>query len=184
MFNKIVRYYANKRLFQAYLTLKRQTRINTFNNSKSIGILWNPADEGAVEVFEFLRKDLQSKGIKSRGIAHIDSKRELETLKTISHSGFLRRQNVRWFGRPKTSEGIQFIEEPFDILIDISITKTVALQYILVHSQATFKVGWKNEEPNYYDLNIEVSDKPECRYLLEQIVYYLEYIHEQSSVTI
>ena len=180
MFKKIVRYYALKRLFKFYHTSQRSTRIKTLNNSKNVGILWNPADEGSIETFELLRKILQSKSIKSTGIAYIDSNREMETLTTITHSGFLHRRNVRWFGRPQTSAGIQFIQEPFDIIIDLSILKTIALQYILVHSRATFKVGWQSTELNYYDLNIEVTENPQCRFLMEHIVYYLENINEKS----
>ena len=180
MFKKIVRYYANKRLFKFYQTRSRNTRIKTLHNSKSVGILWHPADEGSIETYELLRKLLQTKGIKSTGIAFIDSNREMETLATVTHSGFLHRRNVRWFGCPQTSDGMQFIQDPFDILIDLSIVKTIALQYILVHSQATFKVGWQGAEQNYYDLNIDVSEKPQCRYLMEQVVFYLENINEKS----
>ena len=180
MFNEIVRYYANKRLNKSYQTRSGSTKIKTLNNSKSVGILWHPADEGSIETYELLRKTLQAKGIKSTGIAYIDSDREMETLTTITHSGFLHRRNVRWFGRPQTSDGIQFIQEHFDILIDLSISKAIALQYILVHSQATFRVGWQGTEPNYYDLNIDVSEKPQCKYLMEQVVFYLESINEKS----
>ena len=180
MFKKIIRYYANKRLFKYYHGRQRSTRIKTFNNSKSVGILWSPIDERSIETYELLRKTLQIKGIKSTGIAYINSYREMETLTTITHSGFLHGRNIRWFGRPKTSAGMQFIQEPFDILIDLSIFKTVASQYILVYSQATFKVGWQGTEQNYYDLNIDVSEKPQCRYLMEQIVYYLENINEKG----
>ena len=179
MFKKIVRDFANKRLFKAYLTRPRSTKIKTLHNSKSVGILWHPADEGSIEAYELLRKSLQAKGIKSTGIAYIDSDREMETLTTITHSGFLHRRNVRWFGRPQTSDGMQFIQEQFDILIDLSIVKTIALQYILVHSQATFRVGWQGAEQNYYDLNIDVSEKPQVRYLMEQIVFYLERINDK-----
>lgn len=180
MFKKIVRYYANKRLFKVYQARHRNKRIKTLNNSKSVGILWNPTDEGSVETYELLRKTLQIKGIKSTGIAYIDSNREMETLTTITHSGFLHRRNVCWFGRPQTSDGKQFVQEHFDILIDLSIIKTIALQYILVYSQATFKVGWQGAEQNYYDLNIDISEKPQCRYLMEQVVFYLESINEKS----
>jgi hypothetical protein len=180
MFKKIVRFYAKKRLFNSYRSRLRNSRIKTLNNSRHIGILWNPVDEGSVDAYELLRKTLQNKGIKSEGIAHIETNREMETLTTISHSGFLLKQSISWFGRPKTSSGKQFIQEPFDILIDLSISKTIALQYILVHSEAVFKVGWQGSEPNYCDLNIDVSEKPECRFLMEQIIYYLENIHEKS----
>jgi hypothetical protein len=179
MFNNIVRYYALKRLIRSYLTNQREKRIKTLKNSKNIGIIWNPSDDGSIETYELLRKTLQSKGIKVTGIAYIDSNREMETLTTVTHSGFLLRRNVRWFGRPQTSDGKQFIEEPYDILIDLSISKTIALLYILVHSQATFKVGWQGSESNYFDLNIDVSKNPQCRYVMEQIVYYLENINEK-----
>jgi hypothetical protein len=179
MFRKIVRYYALKRLVRYYQARPRSTRIKTLNNSKSVGILWNPADEGSIETYESLSKTLQVKGIKSSGIAYIDSNREMETLATITHSGFLHRRNVRWFGRPQTGDGMQFVKEHFDILIDLSIIKTIASLYILVHSQATFKVGWQGIEQNYYDLNIDVSEKPQCRYLMEQAVFYLESINEK-----
>ncbi|HEY3390960.1 MAG TPA: hypothetical protein VGK38_15380 [Prolixibacteraceae bacterium] len=180
MFKKIVRYFAYKRLFKYYQTQTRSTRIKTLKNSKSVGILWNPADEGSIEAYESLRKLLQIKGIKHTGIAYIDSNREMETLATVSHSGFLHRRNVRWFGRPQTASGTEFVNEPFDIMIDLSIFKTVALQYILVHSQAIFKVGWQGAEQNYYDLNIDVSEKPLCKYLMEQVVFYLESINEKG----
>lgn len=179
MFKKIIRYFANKQLLKFYQAQQRSTRIKTLNNSKSIGILWNPADEGSIETYEMLRKTLQIKGIKPTGIAYIGSNREKETLATITSSGFLHRRDVRWFGRPEIGDGLEFIDEPFDILIDLSISKAVALQYILVYSKATFMVGWQGTEPNYYDLNIDVSVKPECKYLMEQIVYYLENIHEK-----
>jgi len=180
MFKKIIRYFANKRLFKFYQSRTRATRIKTLNNSERVGILWNPADEGSIETFESLRKSLQIKGIKPTGIAYISSNSEKETLETVTHSGFLHCRDIRWFGEPKSADGLQFIQEPFDILIDLSIHKTVALQYILVYSMATFKVGWQGTESNYYDLNIDVSVKPRCGYLMEQIVYYLENIHEKD----
>ncbi len=180
MFKKIVKYYADRRLFRSYQLRTRHTRIKTLRNSKIVGILWNSADEGSIEAYESLRKTLQSKGIKQIGLACTGSNREMETLSTITHSGFLPKRSVRWFGRPKTSSGTEFILEPFDILIDLSVSKTIALLYVLVHSNATFKVGWQGVEQNFYDLNIDVSEKPECRYLMEQIIYFLENINEKG----
>ncbi len=180
MFKKIIRIFANKQLKQFYETLPRNARIKTFNNSKSVGILWNPADEGSIDTYESFRKTLKDKGIKPTGIAYVESQRQMETLSTITNSEFLHRQHIKWSGRPKSNAATQFIWEPFDILIDLSISKTIALQYILVYSHAIFKVGWQGNESNYYDLSINVSEKPQCRYLMEQIVFYLENIHEKG----
>lgn len=177
MFRKFVSNWFKKRLFGYYQKQRRSAKIQTFSNSKSVGIIWNPVDEESIETYELLRKTLKEKGLKAIGIAHIDSKHERDTFATIAHSGFSNNVNVGWSGRPKTGDGIQFIQQQFDILIDLSIQKILALQYILVHSVATFKVGWESSEYNYYDLNIDVSQKPQCSYLMEQIVYYLENIN-------
>lgn len=180
MFRKILKYYGDRRLLRAYKSRQRNTRIKTLKNSKSVGILWNSADEGSFETYESLRKTLQSRGIKQIGLAYISSKREWETLSTVTHSGFLQNKDVRWFGRPKTGSGMEFVQEPFDILIDLSTSKTIALEYIVVHSPATFRVGWQGSEPNFYDLNIDVTEKPQCKYLMEQILFYLENINEKD----
>jgi hypothetical protein len=180
MCRKIVSNYFKKRLFVYYQKQRRSSRIQTFNNSKSAGILWNPVDEGSIETYELLRKILKDKGIKAIGIGHIDSKREKDTFATIAHSGFSNNVNISFSGRPKKGDGLQFLQEQFDILIDLSIQKVLALQYILVHSIAAFKVGWESSEYNYYDLNIDVKGNPQCRYLMEQIVYYLENINAKQ----
>ncbi len=181
MFKKIIKYYADKRLLAYFETQHRIISINTLQNSKSVGILWNPNDERSTESYEQLRKKLQSKGIKINGLAHVNSRREIEMLLTITtNSGFLHKSNVNWYGRPRSSSANNFIQEPFDILIDLTITKNKALQYLLVHSHAKFKVGWHGTEPNFYDLNIDVTEKPQVKFLLEQILHYLENLNEKE----
>ena len=176
LFNK----YFKNWLFQAYRIQRRSVGIITLANAKSVGILWNPIDEESVETYESLRKILTEKGIKAFGIAFIGSKRGKETLSTISNSWLMNRGNITWFGKPKNGEGIQFIQQKFDILIDLSLQKSIPLQYILIHSTAKFKVGWKGVDPNLYDLEIDVSANPRCRFLMEQIIYYLEKLNKNK----
>ena len=180
MFKKIIKYYADRQLQRYDLSHQREKKIKTLSDSKFVGIIWNPADIGGIEIYEALRKNLNNKGIKSIGIAHIESTLEMETLSTVTHSGFLHKRHVEMMGCPKTSAGLDFLEQQFDILIDISIIKTIPLLYLLVHSKAKFKVGWQGEGNNFYDLNIDVSKNPNSQYLMEQIVYYLENINEGS----
>ena len=180
MFNKIIKHYADKRLLTYFQNQRRTVSINTLKNSKMVGILWNPGDERSIEAYESLCKELHARGIKSKGVAHVHSSRELEMLTTITNSGFLHKRNVRWFGRPISNSILAFIQQPFDILIDLSISKTTALLYILVHSNSTFKVGYQGVENNYYDLNIDISENQQSTYLLEQIIYYLENINEKG----
>lgn len=164
----------------AYRKQQRVVNIITLANAKSVGILWNPADEESIETYELLGQILNEKGIKSFGIAFINPKRENETLATVSNSWLISNSNISFWGRPKSEDGIQFMQQDFDILIDLSINKCIALQYILIHSSARFKVGWKSEDPNVYDLEIDVIANPRCRFLMEQIIHYLEKLNENK----
>lgn len=180
MCRRIFNSYIKKRLFQAYKRQLRSVKIITLPEAKSIGILWNPTDEESIETYESLRKILTERDIKSFGIAYINSKREKETLSTVSNSWFMNSSNVSFFGRPKSGEGLQFVQQEFDILIDLSLEKSIALQYLLIHSVARFKVGWKAQDPNLYDLEIDVTANPKCRFLMEQILHYLEKLNENN----
>jgi len=178
MLRRLFNSWIKSRLLLAYRNQRRVVHIRTISEAKSVGILWNPSDEGGIETYESLRKILSEKGIKSFGIAYISSKREKETLATVSNSWLLNSCNVSFFGRPKSGDGMHFMQEEFDILIDLSVIKTIALQYILIHSAAKFKVGWRAEDPNFYDLEIDVTANPQCRFLMEQIIFYLEKLNE------
>ena len=178
MLSRLFYSYRKKRLFLAYRKQKRVVKIITLADARSVGIIWNPADEESIETYESLRKILTEKGIKSFGIAYIGSKREKETLSTVSNSWLINNGNVSFFGKPQSGDGIHFLQQEFDILIDLSISKTLALQYILIHSAARFKVGWRAEDPNVYDLEIDVTANPNCRYLMEHIIHYLEKLNE------
>ena len=156
-----------------FLEQQRTAEIQNLSNSRSIGILWNPVDEGSIETYELVRKALKEKGIAVTGLGYTDRKTE-QNLSLIAHSGFSNNTNVSITGKAVTGPGVHFITEQFDILIDLSLKKVLALEYILVHSDAKFKVGWESTGINYYDLNIDVSKNPTCRYLMEQIIFYLE----------
>jgi len=160
-------------LVKYFLRQQRNAKIQTISNSRNIGILWNPVDEGSIETYELVRKILKDKGVAVTGLGFTDRKTE-QNLSLVAHSGFSNNSNISLSGKPASGPGVQFVIEHFDILIDLSIKKVLALEYILVHSDANFKVGWESSGTNYYDLNIDVSKNPTCRYLMEQIIFYLE----------
>ena len=180
MLRRLFNTYIKNRLFLAYRRQKRTVNITTLEDATSVGILWNPSDEESIETYESLRKILAEKGIKSFGIAYINSKREKETLATVSNSWLINRGDVNFFGKPRSGDGVHFFHQTYDILIDLSLAKSIALQYILIHTAAKFKIGWKSEDPNIYDLEIDVSANPSCRFLMEQIIHYLEKLNENK----
>ena len=180
MFRGLFKSYFKRRLFLSYKKQKRAVNIITLEEAKTVGILWNPMDAKSMDSYEFLRKTLNEKGIQTFGIAYVKSRKEKETLATISHSWLLSNADISFFGKPKSEDGIRFIQLEFDILIDLSLIKSIELQYILINSAAKFKVGWKSDDPAFYDLDIDVTANPECRFLMEQIIFYLVKLYENK----
>lgn len=181
MLKRIFNNCIKNRLFLSYKRQHRVVSITSLSSAQSVGILWNPSDEESIETYEALRKILSERAIKSFGLACISTKREEETMATVSNSWLINRSNTSFFGRPKSGDAIHFLQQEFDILIDLSMTKSVALQYILIHSAAKFKVGWKSVDPNLYDLEIDVTTNPKCRFLMEQIIFYLDKLNENNQ---
>ncbi len=180
MFRRLFYKYFKKRLFLVHKKQKRVVNIITLADAKSIGILWNPLDPEGSETYESVRQIVSGRGIQSFGIAYIQSKKEKEMLATISHSWLLSNSDVNICGKPKSEDGIRFIQQEFDILIDLSLQKCIELQSILIHAAAKFKIGWKSDDSNIYDLEIDVSANPNCRFLMEQIIHYLEKLNENK----
>jgi hypothetical protein len=181
MFRRLINSYLKKRLLQAYKRQKREVSMVNLKDAKSLGILWNPSDIESIETYELLRKTLNERGVKSFGIAYISNKRGKETLSTVANSWIIDNRDVSFCGRPKSGDGVHFVQEKFDILVDLSILKTIPLQYILIHAAAKFKVGWKANDLNLYDMEIDVNANPQCRFLMEQIIYYLEKLNENNE---
>ena len=180
MFRELFNSYIKRRLFLSGKKQKRIVHVLSISQAKTVGIIWNPSDNESIETYELLRKTLSDRGIKSFGIAYVNSKREKETLATVSNSWLISSDDVSFKGKPHSGVGINFIHEKFDFLIDLSITKNIVLQYILIYSVANLKTGWRGNDPNLYDLEIDVASNPNCRYLMEQILFYLEKLNENK----
>jgi hypothetical protein len=61
---------------------------------------------------------------------------------------FFSNHECNWFGKPKTVAINNFINKPFNLLIDLSVKFWFPLQYIAIASNACFKIGRINGETN------------------------------------
>jgi hypothetical protein len=180
MFKKALQTITLNRLQKKYRNPERNVLVHTFKTAKTAAILWYPEDDGAMESFEHMRKVLTEHGISARGLAVVGTTEEKETFSKASHSRFFTGKEIDWRGNPKSDDLKNFVNTRYDLLLDLSISELLPLQSILVNSLASFKVGWKEPENNFYDLNVEITGKKNCRYLTEQIIHYLEYINRKG----
>jgi len=78
-----------------------------------------------------------------------------------------------WY-KPK-KDSIQFLQrQHFDLLIDLTSTPILPMQYIALLSQATFKIGAYSS--SLYDMVIQCTEQMSAEYVFQQIKHYLSTI--------
>lgn len=152
-------------------TLKRTIHPINLARVKTAGIIWEIDDQ---DVFRMLVKQLKERGIQVRSLCFSDIHGSVHGEVMFSPADF------SFFGKVKNQEMADFIDRRFDLLIDITLAKSLEVQYVRALSRASFKVGWSPVQPDYLDLSIDVSHRKEPSYLIEQIIHYLSEINKSS----
>lgn len=63
----------------------------------------------------------------------------------------------------------------FDLLIDLTVSPVLPLQYVALYAKADFKIGCR-EQDGVYNMVIPVTDDATPEYLFEQVMHYLKLI--------
>ena len=153
-------------------TIDRKVVAANLEKVKTAGIIWKIDDR---EVHRLLVDSLKSKGVRITSLCFSDQPGSLQGETVVSSDDFT------VSGKLRNSEIESFIEEKFDLLIDISLAQGIEVQYVLALSKATFKVGWSPLSLKHFDLVIDVSKRKEPGYLADQIVHYLGELNKAES---
>lgn len=121
-------------------------KAKSFEQARSIGLVYLITDEAGQQLITSWVNSLQE----SRKEVHALG---LYTGKAIPHFCFpkisfdyLHSKNLNWYGKPAGDKVRDFVQQPFDMLINLDLTGNVSLQYICAASAASFKVGLQNGE--------------------------------------
>jgi hypothetical protein len=151
----------------------REKKVFNLDTAKTAGVLWESDQK---ETFDQLETELKSAGIQTDSLCYFQSKKAVipDEIK-----GFSRKQ-ANWSEIPKSEVVEEFIGQKFDILIDLTRQEYFPVVFITALSEAAFKIGYAGKSANYFDLNIEFTEKPETSQLASQILYYLKRINKTT----
>ena len=158
-------------------TIQRDTRSLAFDDARRIGVLFTGEDEATLkDVSDFCRK-LREKGKTVRVMGFIPRPKVAETLSMASDLEFFSQDDLNWYFRPESRHVVSFIEESFDILIDLRLQRRMPVPYMVALSQARFKVGCHGEENDgLHDLMIQAEEGMSLADFGAQVLRYLEMI--------
>ena len=86
---------------------------------------------------------------------------------------------MNFFYTPESTEANSFINNRFDVLIDLNFNKIFTLNYITILSVASFKVGLYESEriDSPFDLMMDIKNSVNTDNYMDQVVHYLEMIN-------
>jgi len=158
----------NKKIKSRLKSSERNVCIKNLETASTAGILWNKNDEFA---YKKITGKLDEKKIKYQSICFSENNLDEGQKNIITAKDF------NFFGSSKNRILQKFLNTEFDLFIDISLSPSIYVQIIRSFSMAHLKIGWAPVNPDYFDITINISKKPDSQYLAEQINHYLNIIN-------
>ena len=171
-----------KEIFQGYSLNKkagpaRQRKMQNLSTASQVGIVFYLDSEAMYHIVHGFTRSLQKKGKEVKAIAYVPDKLATVSILPVLSFDFIYKKELNWYDKPGGERVEDFIERPFDLLIDLSHEKAFPLQYIIQRSVARCKIGRNTPENQaIFDLMITSDENQDVRDYIENIVHYLTLI--------
>ena len=176
IFKKIKNKIAFSYLKKEFDNAKQSKKFYNFQTAKNIGLIFNANKQDSYKITMDFIKYLTLKNINVSAIGFVDNKEAIDYFSIKKNITIFSLKNTNWFGRPKSSNIDDFIEKPFDIVINLCIDDIYALHYILVCSKAKLKISIEFPTYNYADFRIKYTKDFTQKNYIDEIKYYLNTI--------
>jgi hypothetical protein len=160
---------------------KRTRETHNFETAKTAGILFTPSDQISFEQIKHFIGFLSHYKIQIFVLGFIDSKIIPENFLFWKGINLFSRKELSWSMIPKAQIVTDFIDKPFDLLLDLSLTDSFPVEYITRLSKSKFKVGRFTHNHTGLDLMFEIKNEKELDNYLDHIKNYLNLIKSTSS---
>jgi hypothetical protein len=158
---------------------KRRAVVSNLKTATKIGLLYYADDEAShKKVQRYVKHLKEEEGIRTlMALGYSNEKETPAYLNSKLEFDHFTVKDTNWKGRPTGATISNFVDEDYDILVDLSLTKILPLRFVLLHSKAKFKVGrFAEENELFYDLMIDVKDD-DLDQFIKQINHYLKIIN-------
>jgi len=170
---KKLRLKIGKRILRKRLRkISRSCALFNFDNAHSVGVIFKAEDNKQIEIIRNFLQYLTEKKNNICAIGFVDNKRIPDFLMLKKGYNFFCRKDLNIYFLPNNPLVSDFLSKPFDILIDLSLEKHLALDYIVSMSNAKFKIGPLKQNRHSYDLMIDIKSTAGVEPLIENIKHY------------
>ncbi|MBS0011587.1 MAG: hypothetical protein KFF49_09275 [Bacteroidales bacterium] len=153
-------------------------RFNNLHNAHKIGVVWDGSNTAGFDAVSAFYQEMQKINIQLDIVCYYPEAVLPDEYTAIRYLTCIKKTDLNYLYLPHSFDIEEFINTPYEILIDINNNNHFPLKYITVLSRAEFKVG--TESSGYrdkLDMTLAVDRKNDLAYYLQQVKYYLEMIN-------
>jgi len=154
--------------------ISRQINVHNFDTAATAAVLFDSRDQGAFEAVKDFCHFLAGKNISFKSIGYAPQKELPQEMLFTKGFTFIQRGNMNWYRKPSGEAVESLLESKVDLLFDFSDGSAMELRFLVLQSDAAFKVGCFAEDAQDYDLMIDLGEKRDMVFLAEQFRRYIE----------
>jgi hypothetical protein len=167
-----------RRFLKKEKTGKRRRKGSNFNLAQKVGLIYMDTDDANFKKIKdyvtFLHQNHGIRKVLALGYINADNKNVPSWQTHQLEYEYFTNNDLNWYNKPSMSNMLRsFVEEEFDILIDLTFKECIPLGFLASQSRAGMKVGLKGGfNEGLYDLIIDMDSDDLDKYL-EQLDFYL-----------
>lgn len=159
--------------------VNRDRKQLNLSSASTVALLYYLPDEATYKFAESLCARLSEMNLKVRVVCYSTQKFAPHYFIPKISQDIIIAKDVNWKFQPVKPFIPEFLETPFDLLIDLSLNEHLPLLYCAALSKAALKVGrYDTEHQSFYDLMIHTSSGETIESFAEQILHYLSRINK------
>jgi hypothetical protein len=151
----------------------RAREMQTLKTAQTAGIIVTPSNQDSFDQIKTFLNYLTGLGVKVFVLGYVDDKKVPDTYLFWKGITLFSKNDLNWACIPVSPVVNDFIEQSFDMLIDLSVHDYFPVRYISNLSKSRFKIGRFADADKCYDLMFELNDNPSLDYYIEHLTYYL-----------
>jgi hypothetical protein len=182
VFQNIKARLGNLRFAKEVSRLQHERQAVGFDEAKKIGILYDATDPQDFEVIKQYVKEIRAQSKDVMALGFVDKKELSQNQFAQLGLEFFSKKNLNWKMIPNNRAVINFIDEQFDVVINVAKNEIFPLRYIAALSKARFRVGRFDKHFTYcYDLMIHSENNADIKTFIEEAEIYLRKIKRNES---
>jgi len=161
--------------------IDRNRVVNNLQKARSIGVFFQIIQPESLGIVRDFLDNLIAEKKKVYALAYIEDRKTYDIYKADPSLNIITRKDFNWFNKPVNPIIKSFTQEEFDILINLCLTKSLPVEFVVSLSKAKMKVGKYISDNDSSDIMIDLGDNHnDLNYLIEQLLFYLSVINNRS----